>query len=284
MVHADLEQAIQARGRQLFAGIRDETPSLFNKARWTGKVLDWAMKQPAFKVQLFRFVDVFPGLTSGAALTRHLEEYFGDDASVPEAFRWGARAAAFGGALGASLLRSGIKKNLEEMARQFIIGENADEALATLRRLRREGFAAVVDLLGEATVSEVEADRCLDTYMNLIRALDREQRAWPALAPGSGDLDWGHASKVQLSVKPTSLFSQASPMDFEGSVQGILARLTPLYQAVVAAQGVLCIDMESHRVKDITLEVYRRLRSDHRFRDFPGLAIAIQAYLRDSEA
>jgi RHH-type proline utilization regulon transcriptional repressor/proline dehydrogenase/delta 1-pyrroline-5-carboxylate dehydrogenase len=283
MAQADLEQAIQVRGRQLFAGIRDETPSLFNKARWTGAVMDWAMKRSDFKVQLFRFVDVFPSLATGAALTRHVEEYFGDQANVPDPLRWGARAAAFGGTLGASLLRSGITKNLEEMARQFIIGENASEALATLRRLRREGFAAVVDLLGEATVSEVEADGCLQTYLDLIGSLAREQQEWPALAPGSGGLDWGHAPKVQLSVKPTSLFSQANPMDSEGSVRGILARLAPLYEAVAAARGVLCIDMESYRVKDITLEVYRRLRSDPRFRDARGLAIALQAYLRDTE-
>ncbi len=283
MTHADLERAIQERGRQLFAGIRDETPSLFNKARWTGTVMDWAMKRPAFKVQLFRFLDAFPSLTTGAALTRHLEEYFGGQTNVPEPFRWGARAAAFGGALGGWLLRGGIKKNVEEMARQFIVGENASEALGTLRGLRHEGFAAVVDLLGEATVSEVEADRCLRTYLDLIRSLDREQADWPALPPGSGNLDWGHAPRVQLSVKPTSLFSQANPMDFEGSVRGILARLRPLYEATLAARGILCIDMESFRVKDITLEVYRRLRSDPRFRDASGLAIALQAYLRDTE-
>lgn len=283
MANADLERAIQERGRQLFAGIRDETPSLFNKARWTGTIMDWAMRQPAFKVQLFRFIDVFPNLASGAAVSRHLEEYFGDQAGIPDPFRWGARAAALGGALGGSLLRSGIRKNLEEMARHFIVGENTSEALATLRRLREEGFATVVDLLGEATVSESEADRCLQTYLDLIGSLDREQRSWPALPPGSGDLDWGHAPRLQLSVKPTSLFSQANPMDFEGSVRGILSRLRPLYEAVLAARGVLCIDMESFRVKDITLEVYRRLRGDRRFRDASGLAIALQAYLRDAE-
>ena len=38
----DLESAISERGQQLFADIRDEAPSLFNKARWTGTVLDWA--------------------------------------------------------------------------------------------------------------------------------------------------------------------------------------------------------------------------------------------------
>jgi len=286
METTNLEQAIVARGRQLFADIRDETPSLFNKARWTGRVLEWAMGNPSFKVQLFRFVDVFPSLTTGSALTRHVEEYFGAEEGVPDALRLGARAAALGGALGAALLRTGIQKNLEEMARLFILGQTATEVVAALGRLRRDGFAAVVDLLGEATVSEPEADRCLETYLELVAALVQAQEKWAGLppAPAGSSLDWGHAPKLQLSVKPTSLFSQVNPMDFEGSVRGILGRLASLYEAIVAANGFLCIDMESYRVKDITLEVYRRLRSDHRFRDYDGLGLALQAYLRDAEA
>jgi RHH-type proline utilization regulon transcriptional repressor/proline dehydrogenase/delta 1-pyrroline-5-carboxylate dehydrogenase len=281
----DVERAIRERGRQLFAGIRDETPSLFNTARWTGKVLDWAMRNPAFKLQLFRFVDVFPTLTTGEALARHVEEYFGREEELPEVLRWGARAASLGGALGGALLKAGIRRNLEEMARQFIIGQTTEEAVHSLARLRRDGFAAAVDLLGEATVSEEEAERCLESYLGLVGALDREQAEWVPLppAPPGSPLDWGDAPKLQVAVKPTSLFSQANPLDFEGSVRGILGRLARLYRRVIAARGELCIDMESSRFKAITLELFRRLRSDPEFRDYPGLGLALQAYLRDTE-
>ena len=43
------------------------------------------------------------------------------------------------------------------------------------------------------------------------------------------------------------------------------------------------IDMEHHRFKDITLEVYRRLRASQEFRDYPHLGIAIQSYLKDTD-
>jgi RHH-type proline utilization regulon transcriptional repressor/proline dehydrogenase/delta 1-pyrroline-5-carboxylate dehydrogenase len=283
---ADLERAIRERGRTLFADIRGEKPSLFDTAGWTGKLLDWAMRREAFKVQLFRFVDVFPSLAGGEALARHLDEYFGGEAEVPRLLRWGARAARLTGPLGARLLGAAIRSRIEGMARQFIIGEGTPEAVRTLTRLRRDGFAAVVDLLGEASVSETEADTCLRTYRDLVEALRREQEGWPALSPAhaGSELDWGYAPKLQISVKPTSLYSQANPMDHEGSVRGILARLRPIYEAVADARGLLCIDMESSAYKEITLEVYRRLRADPRLRAYPGLGVVLQAYLREGEA
>ena len=285
MPDVDLELAIKDRGRQFFADIRDEKPSLFSKGRWIGAVMDWAMRHEAFKVQLFRFVDVFPSLTTGAALTRHMEEYFGGDQEVPDVLRWGARTAGLAGALGGRLLSAGIRTQVEEMARQFIIGQNTAEAVKTLGRLRQDGFAAVVDLLGEATVSEGEADVCLRTYLGLVETLRREQLVWEPLTPAVADSgrDWGYAPKLQISVKPTSLYSQANPMDFEGSVRGILVRLRPLYEAVADANGFLCIDMESSVYKDITLEAYRRLRAEPRLRAYPGLGIVLQAYLREAE-
>ena len=73
----ELEPQIIARGKEFFTSIRGEEPSLFNKARWTGKVMDWCMKNEDFKVQLFRFVDVYPYLTTSKLLTGHIGEYFG---------------------------------------------------------------------------------------------------------------------------------------------------------------------------------------------------------------
>ena len=39
-------------------------------------MMDWAMSRPAFKTQLFRFVDVFPALDGNDDIARHLVEYF----------------------------------------------------------------------------------------------------------------------------------------------------------------------------------------------------------------
>lgn len=87
-----LEPKIVAKGKDFFASISNETPSLFNKAHWTGKVMDWCMKNENFKVQLFRFVDVLPCLTTGQMLTSHIEEYFGaEERDIPAILKWGGK-------------------------------------------------------------------------------------------------------------------------------------------------------------------------------------------------
>jgi RHH-type proline utilization regulon transcriptional repressor/proline dehydrogenase/delta 1-pyrroline-5-carboxylate dehydrogenase len=279
-----LDKKIRERGKEFFASISGEAPSIFNKGWWTGKVMDWSMKNENFKVQLFRFVDVLPYLNTSDSLTRHIDEYFaGDDQDVPKVLKWGAGAmgSGLGGKLAAGLMAKTIRSNIEGMAKQFIIGENTSDAMKNLKKIRKDGFAFTVDILGEATVSEIESEAYLNEYMELLAALKKEHSSWPAL--GVGELDWGHAPKVNISVKPTALFSQASPKDFEGSVRGIQDRLATILRKVKEMNGFMRIDMEQYKFKDITLEVYRRLRSSEEFRDYPHLGIVLQAYLKDTD-
>ncbi len=285
-MQSTLDEAIRQRGKAFFASIRGESPSIFNKGFWTGKVMDWAMQNEAFKVQLFRFVDVLPYLTTSESLTRHIEEYFGggEAGDIPPVLKWGAEKSGLLGGVAAKLVGKAIRSNIESMARQFIVGETTKEAVKNLARIRKDGFAFTVDLLGEATVSEGECDAYRDGYLEVLRALAKEQAGWKALGGASGDLDWGSVPKVNASIKPSALYSQANPMNFEGSVAAILTRMRPVYRQIVSMGGALCIDMEQLRYKDITIELFRRLRSEAEFRDYPYLSIVLQAYLKDTES
>jgi RHH-type transcriptional regulator, proline utilization regulon repressor / proline dehydrogenase / delta 1-pyrroline-5-carboxylate dehydrogenase len=278
-----LNERILSRGREFFSSISGEKPSLFNKGAWMGRVMDWCMKNEAFKVQLFRFVDVFPSLTTGKLLTDHIREYFGEEQQMPPVLATGAKVAGMLGSFGGAVLGKVLSSNIHEMARQFIVGENTGEAIGNLERLRKDGFAFVVDVLGEATLSEAEADRYLNTYLELLDSLKKRSGDWQVL-PGKGGnpkLDWGHAPMVNVALKPTALYCLASPQDFEGSVLAILKRVRQVAAKVVELNGFLCIDMESYRTKEITIEVYRRLKSE--FSDYPHLGLVLQAYLKDTD-
>jgi RHH-type proline utilization regulon transcriptional repressor/proline dehydrogenase/delta 1-pyrroline-5-carboxylate dehydrogenase len=276
MQNTDLNERIIARGRALFAAIAGEKPSLFSSSTWTGRVIDWCLRNEEFRTSLFRFVDVFPVLKNQQQITVHLHQYFGEDENLPPVLATGARMVEMLGSLGGALLARTVTANIHEMARQFILGENLEELAERLKELHRDGFAAVVDVLGEATLSQGEAEKYLATYQQLLEELGREQGHWQ-LHPG-----FEGAPLINLSVKPTALYCLANPLDFEGSVTGILAPLRRLTEQAVKAGAFLCIDMESYRFKEITLEVYRRLKLE--FRDYPHLGLAMQAYLRDSEA
>ncbi|WP_028575286.1 L-glutamate gamma-semialdehyde dehydrogenase [Desulfonatronovibrio hydrogenovorans] len=278
-----LNTRIRARGREFFESIKGEAPSIFNKGWWTGKVMDWAMRNEDFKVQLFRFVDVLPYLNTSDSLTRHIQEYFGgDDQEIPSVLKWGAKGTGWGGGLAGKIMAKSIRSNIESMAKQFIIGENIKQGLKTLNRLRKDDFAFTVDILGEATVSEEEGIQYQQSYLELLDGLAKGASSWKALGGGEGQ-DWGYAPKINISIKPSALYSQARPSDFAGSVAAICQRLKPVALKAKEMGAHLCIDMEQYKFKDITIEVYKKLRSDSDLVDFDQLAIVLQSYLVDTD-
>ncbi|MDL2279817.1 proline dehydrogenase family protein, partial [Desulfovibrio sp. OttesenSCG-928-G11] len=287
-MNQELEQKIVARGKEFFASISGEKSSIFSKSYWTDKVMDWSMKNEDFKVQMFRFVDVFPYLNTPQSLQRHMREYFADVSNeAPTVLRMSAKLAGRGGPLLGKLSGRIIRSNIEGMGRQFIIGQNVEEAMKGLTALRDDGFAFTVDLLGEASVNEEESEAYANGYHEVLDALALEQRKWPALtrpgSPGNQDLDWGAMPKINVSIKPSALYSQAKAVAVEDSVQGIYKRLAPLYKKVMDVGGFMCIDMEQLKYREITIELYKRLRSAPDFRHYPHLCLVQQAYLRCCE-
>ena len=58
-----------------------------------------------------------------------------------------------------------------------------------------------------------ELERNLGTIANsgtrqFLDSLAEVQRHWLPLGGGTGDLDWGHSPKINLSIKPSALYSQ----------------------------------------------------------------------------
>lgn len=281
IMDSEINRKIIACGREMFSEMEGETPSIFNKGRWLGKVMAWSMSDEKFKNQLFRFVDVFPSLSSDKQIIGHLKAYFADP-SQPAAVSLLSSIADRFGPVGNYLSSKGLSSIIKHMASQFIVGAHTSEAVRNVEYLRDQGFCAVVDVLGEAILSEKEADAYVDQYLQLIDALDRASSRWKPLGwEGSLRLDWGHAPFINVSVKVSALYCLASPLNFEGSVGAVLNRLYVICDRVVQSHGFLCLDMESYRLKEIVLEVFRRLRL--RYRDYPYLGVVLQSYLKDTD-
>ncbi len=278
----ELNLRIIGRGEELFKSMEGKKPSVFETGRWVGRMMDWSLRHDDFRTRLLRFVDVFPSLTTSRLLTRHLGEYFDNqDPSLPVALRLGTRVAQQTGWVGAAFLGSAIRYSINKLGKQFIVGGTAAQSLKGLSRIRRSGCAFSIDILGEAVLSEREAEQYADLYISLLDTLEKAAAGWTSLNGRGTTLDWGYAPRISVSLKPSSLYSQTRPLDFEGSVTGILGRLRGVYEKVIRVRGALTIDMESYQDKDIFLEVYRRLRLE--YPDYPHLGIAMQAYLPDTD-
>src|ERR671910_16482 len=260
---------------ELGAGTRAR---VFNTSWWSDRVMDWAMERPGFKTQLFRFVDVFPALSGAPEVARHLSEYF-DGVDVPKALDLGIDLADRV-PLGARVEARIARRNIMRMARQFIVGASADEAVAGLHELWRAGSAFTVDVLGEKTVVGSEADRYAARVEELVVALDDASRHWAPDDHLERD-DLGPLHRVNVSVKPTALATHYEPLSREVGLAGAKERLRPLLRLARDHGAFVNVDMEHYDAKDLTLQLFRDLLSEDEFADMPA-GIVVQAYLRDS--
>jgi RHH-type proline utilization regulon transcriptional repressor/proline dehydrogenase/delta 1-pyrroline-5-carboxylate dehydrogenase len=281
---ATLETEVAALARRIAELGTDERTRVFRMSWWSERMLDWAMSHPSFKTQLFRFVDVFPATTSDADVLRHLEEYFADASAsgdMPRALDLGlgvAEHAPFG--MGAAVSASVARKNIRRMAEQFNVGATPSAAVDGLHRLWRLGSAATVDLLGEKTVTESEAD----VYAGRVSALlDALLAAVPTWAPDDHleRDDIGSLPRANVSIKPTALASLYAPLTRVEGLAQARSRLVPLLTRAARDGAFVWFDMEHYDVKDLTLELFRSLL------DEPSLAglhagVVMQAYLKDS--
>ncbi|MEE2757778.1 MAG: proline dehydrogenase family protein [Myxococcota bacterium] len=278
---AATEARIREIGEDLFRRMRGNTPGVFNKAWWSGQILEWAMKDPDFKTEMFRFVDVFPVLTSPEEVNRHIREYLlKPGIKVPTVIKLALKSANLG-KMAMRMATAQITKNLEGMAKNFIVGTDAASALPTLRELRKQTQAFTVDLLGEATVSEVEAAEYAARYAALIDGLAAECANWKESECLDYD-DKGIIPRVNISIKVSAMYSQFDPLDFDRSVEAAAQRLLPLFQKAKAKGVFLNLDMEQHNCKDITLALFQRVLEDPSLDGFDDAGVVIQAYHRQA--
>src|SRR4051794_7684721 len=273
---------VQQLGRELWQRVQGEVPGIFNKGYWQGRILDWAMRDPSFKVDLFRFVDVLPSLQSTDQVTRHLKEYLIKDGRELGVVMGAALKIAAGGlGFGAGMAANQIRKNVTEMAQRFIVGTNAAEALPVLRKLYKEGFAFTVDLLGEATISDPEADTYQKRYLDLIDNLVSEVSTWPP-DPLIDRNHLGPIPRTNVSVKVSAMEAHLDAADPTGSVDRLMPRVLPLFLQAKQRNVFLNVDLEQFSLSRITYDLFERLLMHPELKAWPHVGIVVQAYLRKS--
>ncbi|MDP1757724.1 MAG: proline dehydrogenase family protein, partial [Pseudohongiella sp.] len=263
---SSLASAVLRIGTHLSTLSAGRAPTIFEGRWWSQGVINLAMKDPAFKVQLFRFIDVLPALASDQAVVTLAEEYFGARHGPVFGLQWGMKALA-ATTLGAAITGKSIRHQVEQMARTFIAGGSVTEALPVLAGLWKDGRAWSVDLLGEATISNLEADQYRDRCLAALSELRSEAERWPA-APRLERDHLGALPRIQLSLKISALTARLDPIDPDGTYRAVAARLRPIVDLAAATSCGLIFDMEQADSKDLLLDIFRRLFTEENYRSF----------------
>ncbi len=257
LISAPHHDAITEVARGLYAAAARERPALFRVRGMRGALLAQALDDEALKRALFQFVDVLPQLDGAGAIARHFGAYL---RGRPLKGPWG-RLLALGEH---PLMAWAVRASVVRIARLFLIEESERAVAAIMREVGRAGASVTLDAVGEAVLTEAEADEYVQRYRNVV--------AWQANAGG----------RPNASIKLTALAPRFDPIDPEGSTARALARARPLMHDVIAHGAALTIDMEQHELKPLIIATFRALVEAY---PEPGWqpGIALQAYLPETE-
>src|SRR5262245_56127304 len=277
------EARVQRIGRELFERVAGDRQAFYSADRWTAALFAWSLAHEDAKLQLFRFVDVLPALDTDRDLVRHLREYFeGRDAPYASLLNAALGIARVAGRLGDAVVAVMLRETIRRLARRFVAGSTPAEARRAALDARRAGQAFTLDVLGEACLSDAEADAYQARYLELVETLGREAPHWPA-SPRLDTAPWGPLPRVNVSVKISALHPWLEPADPDGSAAAVKRRLRPILRAARASGAHIHIDMEDRRLRDLTMRIFMELGEEPEFRHERNFGIVLQAYLRDAE-
>ena len=275
-----LEPSIQRIEQSLAKQARHQRRGFFHEGWWRKHLLDWGTRDEALKVQLFRFIDVLPTLKQDPQFIHLLNEYFGNLSIIPAPLRWFLKQLALH-ERASHLSTMVFRRQFLKMAETFMAGHTIEEALPVLRRLWTKGSAFSIDLLGEATVSEAEAEHYRDWCLHTLQVLRQATPHWPEQPILEQD-HLGFLPRIQLSLKLSALYSQLDPIDPEGSFAGVASRLRPILDVAKTLPAGIVFDMEQAEFKELTAQIFMRLFSEEPYRAYPHAGIALQAYLTNA--
>ncbi len=269
-------------GQEIWREMRGEVPGIFNKDFWQGRILEWAMKDPSFRLDLFRLVDVLPVLKTRKQVWQHMRDYLIREGRPLPTVLSAALKAASGGLTGVVAVEV-IKRNVVNMAENFILGHDAAEAIPLLRKLHGQGIGFTADLLGEATLSEPEAEAYLARYRDLIETLSSETARWPS----DPVLDRNHLGPIpvaNVSLKLSALEGRLDPVNTAGCVARLKEKVLPLFLLAKRLNVFLNVDLENWQLHGITYDLFEAVLAHPELKDWPQVGIVVQAYLKSAPA
>jgi proline dehydrogenase len=243
------------------------------------RAMELASQDGELRAALFRFVDVTPACRSLDDLARHLTGYLEEVDDRPPPIEAAMRMS--GTKPGRAALGAAAAAGVRHMAHRFIVGESPKAALKTIGHLWEHGAAVSLDLLGEATVTEAEADRYAARCLDALETLAAAAPSWPERPVLEAD-SLGPLPRVNLSVKVSALTPLLRPEAPEVGREDAARRMRPLLLRARELGAHLHIDMESVDTAEATLGLVVELLDEPELRGGPSAGVVIQAYLRES--
>nr|WP_199068099.1 trifunctional transcriptional regulator/proline dehydrogenase/L-glutamate gamma-semialdehyde dehydrogenase [Chromobacterium sp. ASV5] len=167
---------------------------------------------------------------------------------------------------GEPLIRKGVDMAMRMLGKQFVTGETIEQALENGREREARGYRFSYDMLGEAAMTEADAQRYLNDYVTAIHAIGKASNG-RGIYDGPG-----------ISVKLSAIHPRYSRMKHQRMMDELLPRLKGLFLLAKQYDIGLNIDAEETDRLEISLDLVEALANDPELKGFEGIGIVVQAY------
>ncbi|PXF29229.1 transcriptional regulator [Pokkaliibacter plantistimulans] len=170
------------------------------------------------------------------------------------------------GRSGEPLIRKGVDMAMRLMGEQFVTGETIGEALANASRLESRGFRYSYDMLGEAALTEADAQKYLASYEQAIHSIGKASHG-RGIYEGPG-----------ISIKLSALHPRYSRAQYDRVMDELYPRLLSLTLLAKQYDIGINIDAEEADRLEISLDLLERLCFEPQLAGWNGIGFVIQAY------
>jgi RHH-type proline utilization regulon transcriptional repressor/proline dehydrogenase/delta 1-pyrroline-5-carboxylate dehydrogenase len=170
------------------------------------------------------------------------------------------------------LVRVAMQASIRALSDQFIFGQTIESALARARRRSAQSYRYSFDMLGEAALTAIDAERYFSAYRHAVECVGAAYRGQGPVAGGS------------VSVKLSALHPRYGFTQRRRVLRELLPRLLELARLAQHCDIALVIDAEEADRLEPSLDLIEALMSAPELSDWGGLGVAVQAYQKRAPA
>ncbi|WP_439106147.1 bifunctional proline dehydrogenase/L-glutamate gamma-semialdehyde dehydrogenase PutA [Congregibacter sp.] len=174
--------------------------------------------------------------------------------------------------LGEPVVRLAVKRAMREMGNQFVLGQSIQEALKRAETETQRGFRYSFDMLGEAALTQADADSYFEAYADAIRAI------------AESALDGAMHERPGISVKLSALHPRFEYAKHSRLLKELAPRLNALARLARDSNLGLNVDAEESQRLEPFLHVVKAALSDDYLADWDGFGVVVQAYQKRAAA
>ncbi|WOG29017.1 bifunctional proline dehydrogenase/L-glutamate gamma-semialdehyde dehydrogenase PutA [Endozoicomonas sp. 8E] len=168
--------------------------------------------------------------------------------------------------MGEPVIRQAVNQAMKIMGEHFVLGRTIAEALKNGRKPREKGYTYSFDMLGEAALTESDAQKYLASYLAAVRSVGQEQKG-------------GYKGpRPTVSIKLSALHPRYEVANETRVLKELFNSVLELIRSARSLNVGITIDAEEQDRLELSLKLFEKLYRHPDCQGWGGFGLVVQAY------